>query len=149
MSDGNDLPHRAFVAPRWMKAGGADPALDGLTIAGREEDPAMVVIVNPDPETRSAYLKLEREFSHLRDELAVNRDHPAATSDGVALELLANINSSSDTGTACKMGASGIGLFRTEYLYLTHPSVPSEESARLRDRRGPRPEPPTPRGPPR
>jgi phosphotransferase system enzyme I (PtsI) len=96
---------------------------DTVVVDGRDG----IVIVNPDPETRSAYLKLEREFSHLRDELAVNRDHPAVTADGISLELLANINSSSDTETASKMGASGIGLFRTEYLYLTHPSVPSEE----------------------
>ena len=96
---------------------------DTVIVDGRDG----VVVVNPDPETRSAYLKLEREFGHLRDELVVNRDQPAVTADGVSLELLANINSASDTKTACEMGASGIGLFRTEYLYLTHPSVPSEE----------------------
>lgn len=96
---------------------------DTLVVDGRDG----IVVVNPDPETRSAYLKLEREFSHLRHELAVNRDHPAVTADGTPLELLANINSAADTATASKMGASGIGLFRTEYLYLTHPSVPSEE----------------------
>lgn len=86
-----------------------------------------VVVVNPDPEARSAYLKLEREFVHLRDELAVNRDQPAITADGVSLELLSNINGMSDTQAANQMGSDGVGLYRTEYLYLTHPSVPSED----------------------
>lgn len=96
---------------------------DTVVVDGRDG----MVVVNPNPETRSAYLKLEREFVHLRDELAVNRDQPAVTADGAELELLANINSTLDSQTASKVGAGGIGLFRTEYLYLTHPSVPGEE----------------------
>ena len=85
------------------------------------------VLVNPDAEASSAYRKLEREFFLLRDELAANRDQPAATADGVALELLANINGVTDAEAACAMGAAAVGLFRTEYIYLTHPSIPSEE----------------------
>jgi phosphotransferase system enzyme I (PtsI) len=85
------------------------------------------VLVNPDPEQRSAYLKLEREFFHLKDQLAANRDLPARTQDGIELELLANVNSPSDAKAAVAMGASGVGLFRTEYIYLTHPDVPDEE----------------------
>ena len=85
------------------------------------------VLVNPDAEQRSAYLKLEREFFLLKDQLAANRDQPAQTQDGVALELLANINGTLGAKAAVAMGASGVGLFRTEYLYLTHPDVPDEE----------------------
>jgi phosphotransferase system enzyme I (PtsI) len=85
------------------------------------------VLVNPDPEQRSAYLKLEREFFLLKDQLAANRDQPARTQDGIDLELLANINGGIDARSAVAMGASGVGLFRTEYLYLTHPDVPDEE----------------------
>src|SRR5262249_16277188 len=48
------------------------------------------VVVNPDAEQRSAYLKLEREFFLLKDQLASNRDQPARTADGSELELLAN-----------------------------------------------------------
>jgi phosphotransferase system enzyme I (PtsI) len=96
---------------------------DTIIVDGREGH----VIVNPDPETRSAYLKLEREFFHLRDELAVNRDQPANTRDGVAVELQANINGPSDAQAATAMGADGVGLFRTEYMYLTHPDVPDED----------------------
>ncbi|MDX1947515.1 MAG: phosphoenolpyruvate--protein phosphotransferase [Pirellulaceae bacterium] len=96
---------------------------DTLVVDGRGGH----VLINPDAEQRSAYLKLEREFVHLKDELAANRDQPARTSDGVELELLANVNSAADAKTALQMGASGVGLFRTEYIYLTHPDVPDEE----------------------
>lgn len=85
------------------------------------------VLVNPDAEQRSAYLKLEREFFLLKDALASNKDKPAVTADGQHLELLANINGAIDCTTALAMGASGVGLFRTEYIYLTHPDVPDEE----------------------
>jgi phosphotransferase system enzyme I (PtsI) len=96
---------------------------DTLIIDGRGGH----VMVNPDAEQRSAYLKLEREFFLLKDQLAANRDLPARTADGVALEMLANVNSPSDAKAAVAMGASGVGLFRTEYIYLTHPDVPDEE----------------------
>jgi phosphoenolpyruvate-protein phosphotransferase (PTS system enzyme I) len=96
---------------------------DALIVDGRGGH----VLINPDPEQRSAYLKLEREFVLLKDQLAANRDQPARTADGCALELLANVNSPVDAKAAVNMGASGVGLFRTEYVYLTHPDVPDEE----------------------
>ena len=96
---------------------------DTVIVDGREGH----VIVKPDPEMLSAYRKLEREFIHLRDELAHNRDQQAVTRDGQPLELLANINGVADAKSAMAMGASGVGLYRTEYLYLTHASVPGEE----------------------
>src|SRR4029078_12795947 len=62
-----------------------------------------------------------------KDTLAENRDHAAVTADGHKVQLLANINSLSDAQAAVAMGASGVGLFRTEYIFLTHPDVPDEE----------------------
>jgi phosphotransferase system enzyme I (PtsI) len=96
---------------------------DTIIVDGKEGR----VILHPDAEARAAYRKLEREFFDFRDHLAENRDHPALTSDGVQLELQANVNSSSDAEAAKAMGATAVGLFRTEYLYLTHPIVPGEE----------------------
>lgn len=96
---------------------------DTLVVDGRDGH----VIVNPEPETLAAYRKLEREFFNLRDQLAHNRDQPALTADGVELELLGNINGVSDAEAATAMGASGVGLYRTEYLFLTHPDVPDED----------------------
>jgi phosphoenolpyruvate-protein phosphotransferase (PTS system enzyme I) len=96
---------------------------DTLIVDGREG----TVLINPDPEQQAAFRKLEREFVNLKDLLAENRDHPPLTADGIQLELLANINSAADARAAVAMGACGVGLFRTEYIYLTHADVPDEE----------------------
>lgn len=96
---------------------------DTIVVDGREG----IVRYHLDPESIAAYRKLEREFFQLQDELAENHDHPAVTSDGVEIDLLANINSVDDAKKAVAMGGKGVGLYRTEYLYLTHPSVPDEE----------------------
>lgn len=96
---------------------------DTIVVDGREGH----VVVRPDAETVAAFRKLEREFFDLKDNLAENRDLPAITSDGVELSLEGNINSLVDAEAAMAMGGSGVGLYRTEYLYLTHPSVPDED----------------------
>jgi phosphotransferase system enzyme I (PtsI) len=96
---------------------------DTIVVDGREGH----VLVNPDAETTSAYLKLQREFFDLKDALAENRDQPAVTADGIAIHLLANINNLADAKAAAAMGGAGVGLFRTEYLFLAHPDVPDEE----------------------
>jgi phosphotransferase system enzyme I (PtsI) len=96
---------------------------DTVIVDGREGN----VIVNPGPEIESAYRKLQREFFDLKDQLAATRDQPAVTTDGVQVELLANINNLLDAQAATAMGACGVGLYRTEYLFLTHPDVPDEE----------------------
>jgi phosphotransferase system enzyme I (PtsI) len=96
---------------------------DTVVVDGREGH----VIINPGPEVKAAYRKLQREFVHLKDELAHNRDQPAVSADGHHVDLLANINNVADAQAAAAMGAGGVGLFRTEYLFLTHPTVPDEE----------------------
>ncbi len=96
---------------------------DRLVVDGREGG----VLINPDAETIRAYRKLEREFFDLKDHLAENRDQEPVTADGARIELLANINNVADARAATAMGASGVGLFRTEYLFLTHPDVPDED----------------------
>ena len=74
---------------------------DVVVVDGREGH----VVINPDAETTSAYLKLQREFFDLKDALAINRDQPAVSADGEAVELLANINNLSDA-TAAKARAT-------------------------------------------
>jgi phosphoenolpyruvate-protein phosphotransferase len=85
------------------------------------------VYINPGPEVEAAYRKLQREYVDLRDRLIANRDQEAVSADGVRVELLANVNGAQDAVMAVQTGASGVGLYRTEYLFLTHPSVPDEE----------------------
>jgi phosphotransferase system enzyme I (PtsI) len=96
---------------------------DVVVVDGREG----VVLINPDYETLTAYRKLQREFVHLRDQLAENRDAPALTADGQKVQLMANISGVPDAKSAVAMGAAGVGLYRTEYLFLTHPDVPDED----------------------
>lgn len=96
---------------------------DLMVVDGRDG----LVLVRPDPETTSAYRKLQRDFFELKDRLVSNRDQPAQSADGAQVELLANVNTPADSRTAEAVGATGVGLFRTEFLFLTHQDVPDEE----------------------
>lgn len=96
---------------------------DLMIVDGRDG----LVIVRPGHEITAAYRKMQREFFDLKDRLVLNRDHPAMSADGAQVELLANINNLADSQAAHKVGATGVGLFRTEYLFLTHQDVPDEE----------------------
>jgi phosphoenolpyruvate-protein phosphotransferase len=96
---------------------------DLMIVDGRDG----MVILRPDQEATSAYRKVQREFFDLKDRLVANRDQPALSADGTRIELLANINNLADAQAAHKVGATGVGLFRTEYLFLTHHDVPGEE----------------------
>ncbi len=96
---------------------------DLMIVDGRDG----MVILRPDQEATSAYRKVQREFFNIKDRLVANRDQPALSADGTRVELLANINNLADAQASQKVGASGVGLFRTEYLFLTHPDVPGEE----------------------
>lgn len=128
---GSQTSHAAIVA----RSRGI-PAVSGVKGIVRKVKTGDTVIVdgrnghveiNPNSETISAFRKLEREFFDLKDRLAANRDMPAETSDGSQLRLQGNINSVGDGEAAGAMGASGVGLYRTEYLYLTHSDVPDED----------------------
>ena len=104
---------------------------DVIIVDGRDG----LVLVRPDSETISAYRKMQREFFDLKDQLVLNRDHPAISADGAQVELLANINNIADAQSAHTVGSTGVGLFRTEYLFLTHQDVPDEEEQYLYYRR--------------
>jgi phosphoenolpyruvate-protein phosphotransferase len=96
---------------------------DRIALDGREGH----VYLNPGPEVEAAYRKLHREYAELQGELIRNRDLEPLTADGARVELLANVNNAHDARLAVEAGAGGIGLFRTEFLFLTHPSVPDED----------------------
>ncbi len=94
-----------------------------IALDGREGH----VYISPGPEVEAAYRKLEREYVDLSARLIENRDVESVTPDGQRVDLLANVNNLADAEMAAKVGAVGVGLYRTEYLFLTHPSVPNEE----------------------
>ncbi|MDS0292800.1 phosphoenolpyruvate--protein phosphotransferase [Halogeometricum luteum] len=76
------------------------------------------VIVDPAEETRKA--AAEEEEAEIRSE-------PVATADGVEIEVAGNVGTAADLGPAADRGADGIGLFRTEFLFLDRQSPPDEE----------------------
>jgi len=86
-----------------------------------------VVVVDPDEQVLSEYRLRQHQFDIERQKLRRLRDTRAATLDGVAIELQANIELPEDVPVARENGASGIGLFRSEFLFLNRPDLPGEE----------------------
>jgi len=85
------------------------------------------VIVNPDPDDLRHFRETEREIDRERRVLAKLRSAPSRTRDGVDIRLYANAESSADVAQAHSLGAAGIGLYRTEFLFLQRGELPSEE----------------------
>ncbi len=75
------------------------------------------------------------EYAASEEELLKDRDKPAVTQDGHRLVLKANIELAEEVALALKQGAEGIGLYRTEFLYMDRTSLPSEQEHEL-DARG-------------
>lgn len=85
------------------------------------------VIIDPDEETieqYQGYVRQAREFVRSLEELATK---PAITRDGVEIELLGNIEFPEESERVLERGGSGIGLYRTEFLYLTGNHEPTED----------------------
>ncbi len=84
------------------------------------------IVVNPGTaELRQVADRQALRAADARD-AATLRNRPAATADGERIRLLANIRSPDDAGRALEVGAEGVGLFRTEYLFLRRQSPPTE-----------------------
>jgi phosphoenolpyruvate-protein phosphotransferase (PTS system enzyme I) len=87
-----------------------------------------VVIVNPSAATVAEYREEQRRQVAANARLHAMRDLPAKTRDDVELQLLANIDGPEELEDALEYGAMGVGLFRTEYLYMTGAGLPDEEA---------------------
>ena len=85
------------------------------------------IIVNPTDQTLFEYGQLVRRQVSLEEKLRDTIDKPAVTLDGVRLTLSANIEQAEDVEAVKASGAEGVGLFRTEYLFLNSEKLPSEE----------------------
>lgn len=85
------------------------------------------VIIDPDDETIASYEKRLQQRRSLTARLSELADVPAETIDGVRIRLSANIEFPQETGTCLERGADGVGLYRTEFLYLSSDEEPSEE----------------------
>jgi len=86
-----------------------------------------VVILNPSPITLSRYRGKRAHFLHARRALTRLRDLPAETRDGTRLRLQANMELPAEAGAVLESGAEGIGLLRSEFLYMNRDDLPSEE----------------------
>lgn len=88
---------------------------------------AGIVIVAPDETVLAEYRRRQAVGEIERERLKWLRSVPAVTLDGVAVELYANIERPEETEFALAAGAEGIGLFRSEFLFLNRRSLPDEE----------------------
>ncbi|GMV48362.1 MAG: phosphoenolpyruvate-protein phosphotransferase [Pseudomonadota bacterium] len=87
-----------------------------------------VVVVNPSPIVLEEYRFRQRQSELERARLDRLRHTPAVTLDGQAIELLANIELPDDTAAALDAGAAGVGLFRSEFLFMNRGgSLPDED----------------------
>jgi len=86
-----------------------------------------VVIVNPDRQVLAEYQQRQHQFDLERQKLMRLKDTRPATLDGIGVELHANIEGPGDVVEARENGATGIGLFRSEFLFLGRPDLPDED----------------------
>jgi phosphotransferase system enzyme I (PtsI) len=85
------------------------------------------VIIRPKPATLSSYRERRAEFERAQRQLASLRRLPAVTRDGTAVTLLANVELPREAELAVAAGAEGVGLLRTEFLYMNRADLPDEE----------------------
>jgi phosphotransferase system enzyme I (PtsI) len=96
---------------------------DVLIVDGNEG----VVILDPDQETLRHYESTQSTFRKFETELGELRDLPPETRDGVYVSLLGNIEFPEEAQHCLDRGATGVGLYRTEFLYLNKKVDPSED----------------------
>lgn len=85
------------------------------------------LIINPDQKTLDEYLEKKEAANKEKERLATIKDKPAITKDGRQVEVVCNIGNLEDLEIGLEGGAEGVGLFRTEFLYMESDQFPSEE----------------------
>ncbi|MEK6776092.1 MAG: phosphoenolpyruvate--protein phosphotransferase [bacterium] len=112
------------------------PAVVGLgniTSCVQSGDPLILdggsgtVIIHPDNETFNRYLEKQRRYVYFEKELQKLTQVPAETTDGCKVRLSANIETPGDVCSVLEHGADGVGLYRTEFIFLNRSDLPGEE----------------------
>ena len=85
------------------------------------------VLVDPSDQTIEEYRELQSQYLERKERLLETAHEPAVTKDGKEIEIAANIGTLSDARQAVANGADGVGLLRTEFLFLERKDLPSEE----------------------
>jgi phosphoenolpyruvate-protein phosphotransferase (PTS system enzyme I) len=119
VAEGLEIPAVVGLGPFLADVSGGEPVI----LDGNQG----VVILQPDEETIARY-RLEVETARtVAARLEPLRDLPAETTDGVRIQVTGNIEFPSEAEQCLSRGCDGIGLYRTEFLYLTSPREPTEE----------------------
>ena len=112
------------------------PAIIGLHNAHRfikNNDFAIIdgasgtVLINPDKKVQLFYEKKQKEVKRYYSSLSKLKNAPTKSTDNVPVELMANIELPKDFETVRNVGAKGVGLYRTEFLYMNRDAPPDEE----------------------
>ena len=130
-SGGSTLSHSAILARslHMPLVVGASKALqkindgDVLIVDGASGS----IVIEPGPEELRAYRQRLRELAREQKELGRLRSKPTRSKDGIDIALLANAESREDVANAHALGAAGLGLYRTEFLFLQRNELPGEE----------------------
>ena len=132
VTDNGSRTSHAVIVARSMKI----PAVVGvrdLTSRVKDGDWLMVdgyegvVILNPSQATLFRYGKIQQEKKTFESRLLSAIDQPAETLDGVRVTLRANIEKPDEVALVKQYRGEGVGLYRTEYLFLNSPTLPTEE----------------------
>lgn len=86
-----------------------------------------ILAVDPSPEELALFKEKKAKYDRRKAELAQWANRPTITADGQRIEIAANIGQLEDVQKALDNGAEGIGLFRTEFLYMGRSELPTEE----------------------
>jgi len=128
---GGKTSHTAIVARAYEIP--AVVGLEKITTEARTGDLVIIdgtagaVIVNPDPEIIRRYEEKKRHYETVEDSLLKNARRPAVTLDRHRLQIGANIEFTEEVASAVHHGADGIGLYRTEFIYINRDRLPTEE----------------------
>jgi phosphotransferase system enzyme I (PtsI) len=85
------------------------------------------VLINPTQDEIASYADKIKKQKELAAHYAQLKELPAVTPDGVRIELMANIGSHTDVDNALQYGAEGVGLFRSEFVFMGREDIPNEE----------------------
>lgn len=85
------------------------------------------LVLHPKAKTKRFYQQKQQRYHHFEEKLAGLKALPARTKDGKDIELVANIEFPEEADNIHQEGAEGVGLYRTEYLFLTRSQLPTEE----------------------
>ena len=120
---------RAYGIPAVVGAAGLLAALDaaGRGVAVALDGASGEIVVAPGADDIRRYAARAEEFRESRDRDVATASLPVVTVDGTAIDLMANIGSADEADAAIKLGAHGVGLLRTEFLFLERSTPPSED----------------------